>query len=91
MGLLGTPNGDRKDDWMTPQGSPVSVQGDKRFEPAYEYCTQNWCIRNETDSLFSYSEDKKFSDISKCDAPYNKAIEEAVANASEELISLCQG
>lgn len=91
VGLLGSPNGDRKDDWMSPQGSPVSILGDKRFEAAYEYCTENWCIRNETASLFTYNSNKHFTDISKCNAPYNTAIEDAVNNAPDELVNMCSG
>lgn len=91
VGLLGSPNDDRKDDWMTPQGSPVSNIGDHRFEPAYKYCTENWCIRNETASLFTYKPNKQFSDVFNCDAPYNTEIEEAVKNAPEELKEQCQG
>ena len=32
VGLLGSPNGDRKDDWMSKEGTPVSIPTDKRFE-----------------------------------------------------------
>jgi len=91
VGLLGSPNGDRKDDWMTPQGSSVSIVQDKRFEPAYQYCTENWCIRNETESLFTYNLDQGFENYSNCDAAYNSDIEDAVADAPEELISICAG
>lgn len=91
VGLLGSPNGDRKDDWMSPGGSPVSTLGDKRFEAAYEYCTENWCIRNETASLFTYNSNKQFTDISNCNAPYNTDIEDAVNNAPEELVNMCSG
>lgn len=93
VGLLGSPNGDRKDDWMTPQGSPVSIQADKRFEPAYKYCTENWCVEDETESLFTYSnpDNNGFDEYYNCDAPYNTDIEDAVANAPEALISICAG
>jgi von Willebrand factor type D domain len=91
VGLLGSPNGNRKDDWMTPQGSPVSILGDKRFEAAYQYCTENWCVRNKTDSLFSHASDQTFNDAFNCDAPYNPAIEDAIANAADELIEMCNG
>lgn len=91
VGLLGSPNGDRKDDWMTPEGSVVSVVADKRFEPAYKYCTENWCVRDGASSLFTYKQGEGFQDYFNCDAAYNTEIEDAVANASEELISICSG
>ena len=91
VGLLGSPNGDRKDDWMTPQGSPVMIASDKRFEPAYKYCTENWCVDQESDSLFAYTDGKTFQDYYNCDAPYNTGIEDAVANAPPELITMCAG
>ena len=45
VGLLGSPNGNRSDDWMDREGNilpgPQSPWA-ALFQPAYEYCTQNW-------------------------------------------------
>lgn len=91
VGLLGSPNGDRNDDWMSPTGSTVAIASDKRFRAAYDYCTSNWCLRNESESLFTYNGQSNFASHSNCDLPYNTDIEDAIANAPDELIDVCAG
>lgn len=56
-GLLGTPNGDKTDDWQTRNGTVFPLPGDRSgrlFRAADMYCTQNWCIRDIAESIFSY-------------------------------------
>ena len=48
----------------------------------------NWCIKDENDSIFTYTDGESFDDINRCDEDYASDIEQAVANASEALVSL---
>lgn len=50
VGLLGTPNGNTEDEWISSTGEILELQ--RGGQVAYEYCTQNHCIENEEDSLF---------------------------------------
>ena len=36
----------------------------------YAYCTTNFCIRNEAESLFAYEDGHAFSDYDHCDEPF---------------------
>ncbi|CAB9526146.1 sushi domain containing 2 [Seminavis robusta] len=92
VGLLGTPNKDKSDDWMTNVGTPVSIptkKKDLRFGPAYEYCTKNWCIRNETVAMFEYPSGKKFSDYSYCDQDPDTETESCVTDPPAMLRRIC--
>lgn len=90
IGLLGTPNGNPFDDWMTRSGETVALpssRNDRLFEPAYNYCTSNWCITAEEDSLFTYEEGTTFSDFNECDAPFGNPPN--FDDASPALRALC--
>lgn len=68
VGLLGTPDGDPDNDWRDKDGDVVPFSTKSKDE--YAYCTQNWCIEEETDSLFAYEEGQSFASLNKCsDAP----------------------
>jgi hypothetical protein len=74
VGLLGTPNGDDSDDWVDRNGNVVEQpvnETDFVFKAAYEYCRTNWCIENESDSLFTYSGNESFESISGCSVGYD--------------------
>jgi len=68
VGLLGTPNSNTADDWMTPDGTTLPLQhtGDNRHEDMYEYCVENWCVSQE-DSIMTYHGDTTYADH-KCEA-----------------------
>ncbi|GFH50342.1 hypothetical protein CTEN210_06818 [Chaetoceros tenuissimus] len=93
LGLLGTPNDSITDDWRARDGTILSIPGSqlaRTFSEAYNYCTTNWCIRDEDESLFTYGhEGETFSGISLCDSPYVNDLEIAIANPSVELASVC--
>lgn len=73
VGLLGTPNGDDKDEWMNRNGttltSPTSTF-ERMGRPAYNYCTGTWCVETFEDSLFTYEPGKTHTDYYGCDIPY---------------------
>lgn len=88
-GLLGTPNGDKDDDWQDQNGTVVPLpenRSDRLFRVAYMYCTENWCIRDAADSMFSYLDGQSHGDFAFCDRPYT---EPDLSSASPELVALC--
>lgn len=89
VGLLGTPNRNPYDDWMKTDGTPIIISGstDLIYEEAYNYCTDNWCINQQTDSLLTFSNGSTFSDFNQCNVPYGGRPD--FSSASEALINLC--
>jgi hypothetical protein len=88
VGMLGTPNLNSLDDWMTKDGQPITLPGSSDIldQASYDYCVSNWCIRNAEESIFVYEAGMAFGNYSKCDAPYS-GID--FNSASEPLRSLC--
>ena len=93
VGLLGSPNNNKDDDWMTMDGTALPIpEGFKSliYEPAYDYCTANWCLRDASLSLFTYEAGTTFNDFANCDMPYVGSTETAIDNAPSCLRELCQ-
>jgi len=95
LGLLGTPNNLRGDDWISSDGSPYANPTnieESIFGASYEYCVSQWCIQDETASLFTYGPDESFASYYQCDREYSDelqtAIEQAIAT-DDELVSIC--
>jgi von Willebrand factor type D domain len=94
VGLLGTPNNDQSDDWMTKTGGKLEVPTSRhslRFGPAYNFCVQNHCIRDKASSLFKYDDSKKesFEKFMKCDQLAEKSTEQCVLNPPSNLHQVC--
>ena len=92
LGLLGSPNGVRGDDWVSPDGSPFDPPADQAesiFGRAYDYCVTNWCIRDPDSSIFTYPEGESFDSFFGCDEDYSNEIEQAVKAAEVDLRSIC--
>lgn len=70
LGLLGTPNGNTQDDWMTPTGETLPLKlGSNRFKDSIDYCYDNWCV-SQADSLMAYTGGQTYKDV-KCEKqPY---------------------
>ena len=80
VGLLGTPNDDSTDDWVAPDGTALlqpARADDLLFSAAYDYCTTNWCISNQTDSLFQNAA-QTGGFVSGCNVSYNDSLEQKV-------------
>ena len=95
FGLLGKPNNDAADDWVDPAGNSLPGPANEEesvFGAAYDYCVSNWCIRDETESIFTYTENESFASISECDAAYaSQSVEQLVLQADTELVAICEG
>jgi len=94
VGLLGTCNADRSDDWRASDGAilpvPTTVE-EKLFSTAYDYCVDSWCINDEAESIFVHSASGElFGEIRQCNAPYVNEIEGLVTNPPPELAAMCQ-
>jgi len=88
VGLFGSPDGDKNNDFMDPDGKDLElvVKGKTGWKDAYDYETKNWCIRDQADSLFTDSMTEH-----KCDLPYDPTLENEVKNAPPELKAICGG
>lgn len=89
IGLLGSPNDNEDDDWMYRNGTALKsgkTASERMLVDAYDYCSQNWCIRNETESLFTYEAGTRFNTFFRCDDRYEEVD---FTRASDELQQLC--
>lgn len=91
IGLLGSPNGNIQDEWMTRMGVPLPLPestNERLYAAAYNYCTTNWCIKERSESLFSYEPGTSFESISaRCDVVYRGPPN--LSSASSALQTLC--
>merc|ERR1711933_69336 len=71
VGLLGTPDGNTANDWMTPDGEtlPLVIGGEEKHEAAMEYCYDNWCVSQE-ESIMSYHSNTNYGDHKCEDEPH---------------------
>jgi hypothetical protein len=92
IGLLGSPNGNPNDDWMTTDGDVLELPADVSkyfFGPAFQYTKNNWIITDEDESLFNYEPGQDFSTFSDEAQKYDPEYEDSINNVSEEIIEIC--
>ena len=101
VGLLGTPNNDLSDDWMTGEAADIAIPetARERLVEGYDYCVDNWCIRNEEESLFVYDEDEdeSFDAFENChpqteeniDTTTIDCVEKVQADPDSDLAKIC--
>ena len=91
LGLLGSPNRECRDDWMSRSGAvfPAPQTSEERlFEVASIFCTANWCVKTAADSLFTYKRGSLHSTFSKCNQPYG--MQPDCSSAPQTLRNLCR-
>jgi len=96
IGILGSPNGNSQDDWMTPEYEvlPLPEGGVKKFffRPAFDYVRENWIITNEIDSLFNYDGDLvTFEEYFSPEEEYDDTVEQLLENPDPAIGAICQG
>ncbi|CAB9524317.1 Calcium-binding EGF domain [Seminavis robusta] len=75
MGMLGTPDDDKDNEWIRrnyyDEGGHgvVPFKGRRDSKAEYKYCVQNWCLNDPKDSLFKYPPGKSFKDYDNCKLP----------------------
>lgn len=93
VGLLGSADGDVWNDWVTSDGEALLVPKslDERMRvKGYDYCTTHWCLRSESDSLFTYAElGIDFEDIMHCDLPFGNTMDEFFVDVDQEILDFC--
>lgn len=85
IGLMGSPDGDKSNDWMDKSGVDLKHGGNTKWKPAYEYTNNNYCIQDMSENTFKIAREYK------CDATYNDTSEKAVQNPSPEVAKICGG
>jgi len=96
VGLLGTPNGNMTDDWMSSgEERIVTPVGDRNmllFQTAYDYCVGNWCVTDATDSMFTYvdtSGRQSFDGYNNCPVLFDNTIENLYMGADASVRQNC--
>lgn len=90
VGLFGSPDGNRQNDWMDVEGNTLGMPSDKRGKGAFEYCHDNWCI-SEDDSLMVYPEGTTYGDHKCVDEeyiPFDVNSDDCVIS-SDKIIAKC--
>eukprot|EP00934_Nitzschia_sp_Nitz4_P002070 Nitzschia sp. Nitz4//scaffold120_size68122//56453//57946//NITZ4_006054-RA/size68122-processed-gene-0.40-mRNA-1//1//CDS//3329534308//2070//frame0 len=88
VGLLGSPNCDSTDEWMTATGEPLEQSGNGQYE--YDYCTSHHCIYTEDVSLFVHEDDnggKSFDDLQSCDEEFTGDVD--ISDVDDEILAIC--
>lgn len=86
VGLFGTPNGNKSDEWTTAEGKVIPLSGSASDQ--YGYCTSNHCVERQRDSLFIY-EGKSFKELYSCKAEFPG--EPNFDDAPQALKDFCKG
>jgi len=95
IGLMGSPDGNTQNDWMQRDGKALNVPStrtDLIRKPAYDYCTTNWCIKDATESLFTYNQvGFDFDYFSRCDLPFDTILDEDLEDLiTTEIQAACE-
>lgn len=82
IGILGSPDENDTNDWMDAAGATLPIT-DTKWEGAFNYCKENWCIEDESRNRFH----NKFS----CEDEYDPTLESAVKNMPKDskLYAIC--
>jgi len=84
VGLLGTPDGDNSNDWMDSSGYNLPFNSNRKAQT--NYCTANWCIENQAESIFHYNDNgqdekgKSFDDYNNCNLGPDSETEACMSN-----------
>jgi hypothetical protein len=68
VGLLGSPNNDKTDDWMKPDGETEIIPIGNylgMWEQSTDWCINNWCVGDSADSMF---DEDTFDEYNQCDS-----------------------
>merc|ERR1712176_1123643 len=89
-GLLGSPNGNWRDDWMDQDGNTYEIPSGASsffFEPAFDYVKQNWMVEDQLDSIFCHG--GGFDNFEHHDEEYDVEFENEINDAPECCIETC--
>jgi len=88
VGLLGSPDGKKNNDWMDPANNILEIEntGHYRHKKMIDYCYENWCV-SQSDSIMTYHGDKTYEDY-KCEEEEYEEFDINNCFLSEENIML---
>lgn len=88
-GLMGTPNGNWADDWMTVEGDmvPIEAPNNDWHKAVYEYC-QEWCVEQE-DSLMKEHNGETWEDIGCPHTPYTDITSDSCVLSEDKILTAC--
>ena len=92
VGLLGSPNQNPLDDWTDREGNvydfPDHVSRNRFIsKEAYDYSTDNWCITEASESIFTYEEGESHAFYEHCTDKY----EPIDCEVTPEIHEKCKG
>jgi len=90
VGLFGSPDGNRQNDWMDVTAQPLAIPSDHKGRGAFDYCHENWCV-SEEDSLMTYPDGTTYGDHKCVDeeyVPFDVNNEVCVISA-QKIITKC--
>ena len=96
IGLLGTPDNDATNDWVTRDGVKQLIPEerlDRVGQAAYDFCTTNWCMRDHMESIFHYNEidfGYGFDYYNRCDLDYGETLAEFIEGVDETIVTACE-
>jgi hypothetical protein len=94
VGLLGSPNGDKTDDWMesSPEGATLPIPSDSWAARigGHRYCMANWCVGAAEGSLYTGD---TFDTYNKCpEDSFDPDAFQAIIDALDPVVvATCEG
>jgi len=88
LGLLGTPTGSTKDDWMAQDGQTLMLPSHNRGQASFDYCTENWCVGQE-DSIMTYEDGLTYEDFMCSNQEYEEFDIDKCEN-KDDIIAACE-
>jgi len=88
VGLMGTPTGTTKDDWMGVDGQTLMIPDTNRIEASFNYCIENWCVTQDN-SILVYEEGLTFDDY-KCENQEFFEFDVELCHNTVEVIEACK-
>eukprot|EP00980_Cylindrotheca_fusiformis_P008662 scaffold1848_cov111-Cylindrotheca_fusiformis.AAC.3 len=94
VGILGSPDGDKTNEWMKRDGTPLEIPKISRsryFKPSYDYAVNNWCLESDSGSYFTYEAGTDFAYYDYCGNEYDSTLEDIVTNTDPDIDAICKG
>ncbi|CAB9525491.1 expressed unknown protein [Seminavis robusta] len=90
VGLLGTPNKDKSDDWRTKDGGIAEVSA-KNYKAELDWCTKNWCVPKKSENLLVFDGEDSFDSIQEdcTDQEMDQDIADCIAEPGDDLVQIC--
>jgi len=91
-GLMGSPDGDTSNDWVSPEGEIITLPNKPkqlRTQTAYDYCLDNWCVAQE-DNIIMPPAGQTFDSIKCMDEDYYEPEDPLCILSADKIIEACK-